>query len=95
MEIYIDDLLTWARNIDELCDNLKKIFQCLRDKGMTLNHEKCEFGLSEVEFVGHLIDETGITFTKDKIKQVAQMPVPTTNGELKQFLGLGDTLEIT
>jgi len=89
MEIYIDDLLTWAKDIDELCENLKKIFQCLRDKGMTLNPEKCEFGLSEVEFVGHLIDETGITFAKDKIKQVADMPVPTTKGELKRFLGLG------
>jgi hypothetical protein len=46
MEIYIDDLLTWAKDIDELCENLKKIFQSLRDKGMTLNPDKCEFGLS-------------------------------------------------
>ena len=66
----------------------KRVFECLREKGMTLNPEKCEFGLSEVEFVGHLIDETGITFTSDKLKQVAEIPIPTTKGELKQFLGL-------
>ena len=83
MVIYIDDLLTWAKTIDELCDNLKKIFECLRDKGMTLNPEKCEFGMSEVEFVGHLIDETGITFTSEKLKQVAEIPIPYTKGELK------------
>jgi hypothetical protein len=88
MVIYIDDLLTWAKTIDELCENLKKIFECLQDKGMTLNPEKCEFGMSEVEFVGHLIDETGITFSTEKLKQVAEIPLPVTKGELKQFLGL-------
>ena len=29
MVIYIDDLLTWARTIDELCENLKTIFEFL------------------------------------------------------------------
>jgi len=89
MEIYIDDLLTWSQNIDELCDNLEKIFIALRKKGMTLNPEKSEFGMSEVEFVGHLIDNTGMTFTPEKLKQVATMPLPTTKGELKSFLGMG------
>jgi hypothetical protein len=89
MEIYIDDLLTWASSIEELLENLEKIFSALREKGLTLNPGKCEFGMSEVEFVGHLIDESGITFTAEKLNQVAKMPLPKTKGELKQFLGLG------
>ncbi len=44
--------------------------------------------MSDVEFVGHLIDETGITFTSEKLKQVAEIPIPYTKGELKEFLGL-------
>ena len=52
------------------------------------NPEKCEFGMNEVEFVGHLIDDTGITFTSKKLKQVAEMPLPKTKGELKTFLGM-------
>jgi hypothetical protein len=88
MEIYIDDLLTWAANIEELCEHLELIFKALRDKGMTLNPEKCEFGMSEVEFVGHLIDNSGITFTPEKLKQVADLELPGTMGELKQFIGL-------
>jgi hypothetical protein len=44
--------------------------------------------MSEVEFVGHLIDDTGITFTADKLKQVAEMQLPATMGDLKQFVGL-------
>ena len=89
MTIYIDDLLTWAQNIDELCANLEMIFEALKTKGMTLNPDKCEFGLTEVEFVGHLIDNNGLTFTEEKKKQVEKMPIPITKGELKTFLGLG------
>jgi len=44
--------------------------------------------MSEVEFVGHLIDNSGITFTPEKLKQVAELELPGTMGELKQFIGL-------
>jgi hypothetical protein len=67
MAIYVDDILTWAANIDELCTNLEKIFEAIRNKGLTLNPEKCEFGMEEVEFVGHLVDQHGVTFTKEKL----------------------------
>jgi hypothetical protein len=45
MSIYVDDILTWARDINELCDNLEQIFQAIRSKGLTLNPSKCEFGM--------------------------------------------------
>ena len=88
MELYIDDILTWASTIEELIANLTKIFAALEAAGMTLHPDKCEFGMTEVEFVGHLIDDTGMTFSSDKLKQVAEMPLPVTEGELKQFLGM-------
>ena len=90
MAVYIDDLLTWAKDIDELCHNLEKILTICREKGLYLHPEKCEFGLTEVEFVGHLIDETGMTFTSKKLEEVAEMPLPDTKGKLKSFLGPGN-----
>jgi hypothetical protein len=74
MELYIDDILIWASSIDELCERLEQVLAALEAVGMTLNPDKCEFGMTEVEFVGHLIDDTGITFTSDKLKQIAEMP---------------------
>ena len=90
MAVYIDDLLTWANNIDDLCANLEKIFKICREKGLVLHPDKCEFGLTEVEFVGHLIDESGMTFTTEKLAEVEDMPLPDTKGTLKSFLGLGN-----
>ena len=51
MSIYVDDILTWAQDIDELCENMKKIFEAIRNKGLALNPEKCEFGMEEVESI--------------------------------------------
>ena len=89
LEIYLDDLITWSKNIEDLIKNLQKIFTCLRKHNMLLNPEKCHFGMSEVEYVGHLINSQGLSFSKEKLTSVETFPQPHTMGELKSFLGLG------
>jgi hypothetical protein len=41
-----------------------------------------------VEYVGHLINEHGITFSEDKKTLVAEFPKPTDLGSLKSFIGV-------
>lgn len=53
-----------------------------------MNPEKCRFGLSEVEYVGHLINEHGINFSANKKELVADFDKPTDIGTLKSFVGL-------
>ena len=51
LEVYLDDLITWSKTIEELVNNLRIIFKRLREFNVTLNPEKCRFGLTEVEYV--------------------------------------------
>ena len=44
--------------------------------------------MSEVEYVGHLINENGITFSDNKKTLVAEFPKPDDLGTLKSFIGL-------
>jgi hypothetical protein len=88
LEVYLDDLITWADNVNDLITNLKSIFDRLRKYNLTLNPEKCRFGMSEVEYVGHLINEHSITFSNDKKSLVANFPKPENIGTLKSFIGL-------
>ncbi len=67
---------------------LEIIFKRLRKFNITLNPEKCRFGMSKVKYVGHLINELGINFSKDKKDQIANWERPTDKGGLKSFLGL-------
>jgi hypothetical protein len=88
LEVYLDDLITWADNVNDLITNLQRIFDRLRKYNLTLNPEKCRFGMSEVEYVGHLINEHGITFSTNKKQLVSDFPKPEDLGTLKSFIGL-------
>ncbi len=86
MLIYIDDLFTWGTDtragqpidpIDDLIENLRLI-QRAREKKVKFNPKQSKFGLYEIEYVGHLIDSVGLTFSPEKLTQVQQFQEPKT-----------------
>ena len=87
-ELYIDDLLVFAREFSTFLENLRCVFTALRCYNITLNPKKCRFGMPSVEYVGHVIDEHGITFTPEKKGEVLNFPLPQRQQEMLQFLGL-------
>ena len=87
-ELYMDDLILYANSEDQLLEHMELLFQRLREYNITLNPAKAHIGLEEIEYVGHLLSATGISFTSDKISKVVELPRPTVKHELKRFLGL-------
>ena len=55
-----------------------------------MNPSKCRFGLSEVTYVGHVINAQGIHFTRERLDSVINFPKPKTQKHLKSFLGLAN-----
>ena len=70
LEIYLDDILIFAETKDELVMNTNIVLERLKKYNITVNPEKVKIGLTEVEYVGHLIDKHGISFTKEKKDKV-------------------------
>ena len=87
-EIYIDDICVYAKTIREFCDNLTKVLARLRKYNISLNPKKCHFGLSEIEYVGHVIDKEGLSFSPKKLEKVKTFRRPDTQKALHEFLGL-------
>jgi hypothetical protein len=87
-ELYMDDCISHAQTEDQLCDNLRLLFQRFREMNITLNPDKTHIGLEEIEYVGHLLSSDGVSFTTDKINKVVELPRPTVKHELKRYLGL-------
>ena len=88
LELYLDDVIVFGRTEDELLKNLRQVFDRFRKHGLTLNPGKCRFGLTKVEYVGHTIDERGLTYSDEKLREVLNFPKPVTQKNMKQFLGL-------
>ncbi len=63
-EVYLDDVIVYARTEEELLSNVRQVLERFREKGSTLNPQKCTMFVSEVEYCGHLLDESGIYFER-------------------------------
>ena len=55
---------------------------------MYAKFSKCEFWIRSVQFLGHVIDNTGLHVDPAKIEAIKDWPTPTTPTEIRQFLGL-------
>ncbi len=53
--VYIDNILVYSNSMEEHVEHLWKVFQRLREKKLYAKFEKCEFGVVEVDFLGHRI----------------------------------------
>ncbi len=86
--VFFDDILIAAKTISEHDSILRQVLQRLFDKGITLNKEKCQFALPEIDFLGYHLNSAGIAPSPSKIDSIRTMTVPETKEQLRSFLGL-------
>ena len=86
--VYIDDLLVASSSPDEHKQHLRQLFARLAAYGLVINPEKCEFGKSELNFLGHHISKDGILPLKEKVQVILDFPLPQSAKKLREFLGL-------
>lgn len=70
-----------------LC-NLERVFDRLLRAGLKLKARKCNLFATKVSYLGHIISQEGIATDPEKIKAVAEWPVPSYVPEVCPFLGL-------
>lgn len=83
---YIDDIRIASRDEQEHREHLKLVFLRLREFGLQINLDKCVFGQSEIEFLGHLFTPTGIKPLPDRVQKLVDLPLPKTVKDLRGFL---------
>lgn len=62
----------------------------LKERGVELNWEKCEFRVTELDFLGHRITEEGISPSTAKVNAVLSFRSPSSESEVRSFLGLAN-----
>ena len=67
--VKIDDILISGRDDSEHLQNIEKVFQVLKDLGVTVNKKKCTFFAKEIEYVGFILDKNGVHVNQNKLKQ--------------------------
>ena len=85
--IYLDDILLCAEDEESHMSLLTKVFERMHEHGLTIALDKCEFGKSEIDYLGYRVTSTGICPLDRKVEAIANIPTPTTQKELLGFLG--------
>ncbi|KAK1691865.1 hypothetical protein QYE76_008562 [Lolium multiflorum] len=86
--VFIDDILVYSKSEEEHEQHLEIVLETLRQHQLYAKFSKCEFWLEEVGFLGHILSAGGIAVDPAKIKTVMEWKAPTTQTEVRAFLGL-------
>jgi len=86
--VYIDDILIYSNSLEEHAEHLRKVFQRLRENKLYAKLEKCEFGVTEVDFLGHRITQEGLMMDDHKVKAILDSELLKSVLALRSFLGL-------
>jgi hypothetical protein len=86
--VYIDDILVYSNSMEEHVEHLRKMFQRLRKNKLYAKFEKCKFGVSEVDFLGHRITQEGLKMDDHKVKAILDWEPLRSVPALRSFLGL-------
>nr|GEY01234.1 putative reverse transcriptase domain-containing protein [Tanacetum cinerariifolium] len=69
MIVFIDDILIYSKNKKEHEGHLKLILKLLNEEELYAKFSKCEFWLSKIQFLGHVIDSEGIPLIPRRLRQ--------------------------
>ncbi|KAD5318041.1 hypothetical protein E3N88_17987 [Mikania micrantha] len=86
--VFIDDILVFSKSIEEHEDHLRTVLETLRQKKLYAKFSKCDFWLEQVAFLGHVVSAEGITTDPTKVEAITKWPRPTSDTEVRSFLGL-------
>ncbi|CAL8139314.1 unnamed protein product [Orchesella dallaii] len=90
--IHVDDILVFGSTKKQHDERLRTVLRKLKEAGVTLNAEKCLFGVSEVKFLGHNLREGIVEPDPEKVKAISERSHPTDVTEIKRFLGMTNFL---
>lgn len=86
--VIVNDIFVFGKTIMEHENNLKAVLQPALKKGIRLNEDKLEVGLSEISFFGHLLLFDGLRASPAKVSAIKDMPPPENRAELETWFGI-------
>lgn len=85
--VFLDDLIVFSETLEQHEERLMRVLHRLKEFGLKLSPEKCNFFRKSVKYLGHVVSENGVKTDPDKISTLTTWPRPNNIRERKSFLG--------
>ena len=86
--VFVEDILIYSQSEKEHEDHLRIVLQALREHMLYTKFSKCEFWLTEVRFLGHVVSTSGVSVDPEKVEAVMSWERLKLVFEIRSFLGL-------
>ncbi|KAL5516832.1 hypothetical protein EMCRGX_G002255 [Ephydatia muelleri] len=85
---YLDDIVIYSDNWKDHMKHLKEVFRRLRKAALTVKFDKCQFGMDQCIYLGHMVGNGTVRPENSKLEALKEFPIPRTKTAVRGFLGL-------
>ena len=86
--VFFYDTLIFSRTWEEHLQHLYAVLSIMEEHSLFAKESKCEFGLTEILYHGHVICANWMKVHQEKIQPIPNWPPPRNISNLRGFLGL-------
>ena len=90
LEVYLDDILAYSKDHNEMLKTLDEAMKNLIDAGMKINIEKCQFGIKKLTYLGFELDKDGYRPDPLKSEGITKVHEPSTLKGVRSFMGMAN-----
>jgi hypothetical protein len=89
---YINDIIIFTNGfLQEYRNQVVRVIKKLRDAGLQLDINKCEFKQKKIKYLGYIIDsKNGICVNSEKVEAIKAWEPPSTVRGVREFLGFAN-----
>jgi len=86
--LFIDDVIIFSWSLQEHAQRLENVLQRFDKANLQLHPGKCVFAQLEVNYLGFVLSEKGVSASPDNIKTVRNYSTPKNVKDVRSYLGL-------
>ena len=86
--VFVDNILIYYKSEEDHKGHLRIVLQTLREHQLYAEFNKCEFGLTKVRFLGHMVSASRVSVDSEKVEAVMSWERPKSIFKIRSFLGL-------
>ena len=86
-QAYMDDILIYSKSLKEHKEHVRKVLSKLREAGLYVDIDKCDFHVQETTFLGVIVSTEGIKMDPRKVQTILDWARPSTLKQVQSFIG--------